>query len=167
LLSGSDGAKPTRPALDIEYRVVEEIVDLVESECLERPILLVAEDIHWADTGSLLALLSLARQIPLAPLCLVVTARPSPPPEAAQLLEDLAASGAHTLRLQPLGQQPLPEGCPSHLNANFSQNPLGFIKNLLNQLIRQNIQRGSHITIQIIEVQLLVSLRVSWHDSKS
>ena len=88
---------------DIQYRVVEEIVDLVETACAVRPVLLVAEDIHWADSASLLTILSIARQLPLAPLLAVVTARPSPlPAEAIRLLDDLAAGGGHTLLLQAL-----------------------------------------------------------------
>ena len=88
---------------DVQYRVVEEIVDLVETSCAERPVLLVAEDLHWADSASLLAILSVARQLPLAALLVVVTARPSPQPsEVVRLLDDLAAAGARTLQLQPL-----------------------------------------------------------------
>src|SRR5262249_14292247 len=84
-------------------RVVEEIVDLVETSCAERPVLLVAEDIHWADSASLLAILSVARQLPLAALLVVVTARPSPlPAEVVRLLDDLSAGGARTLQLRPL-----------------------------------------------------------------
>ncbi len=88
---------------DIQYRVVEEVVDLVETLCAECPALLVAEDIHWADSSSLLTLLSLARQLPLAPLLVVVTARTAPrSTEANTLLDDLTAGGARTLHLQPL-----------------------------------------------------------------
>src|SRR6516162_10191343 len=103
LLAGQDAGAPARAAGGIQYRVVEEIVDLVETSCAERPVLLVAEDIHWADSASLLAILSVARQLPLAPLLAVVTARPAPQPaEVARLLDDLAAGGARTLQLQPL-----------------------------------------------------------------
>ncbi len=88
---------------DLQYRVVEEIVDLVETACAEHPVLLVAEDIHWADTASLLTILSIARRLPLAPLLAVVTTRPSPlPGDVVRLLDDLAAGGGRTLRLQPL-----------------------------------------------------------------
>src|SRR5262249_46554354 len=74
-----------------------------ETSCAERPVLLVAEDIHWADSASLLAILSVARQLPLAALLVVVTARSSPQPaEVVRLLDDLAAGGARTLQLQPL-----------------------------------------------------------------
>ena len=103
LLAGQGAWAPARTAGDIQYRVVEEIVDLVETLCAERPVLLVAEDIHWADSASLLAILSVVRRLPLAALLVVVTARPSPlPAEVARLLDDLAAAGARTVHLQPL-----------------------------------------------------------------
>ncbi len=103
LLAGQGAGLPARPAGDLQFRVVEEIVDLVETLSAERPVLLVAEDIHWADSASLLAILSLTRQLPLAALLVVVTARQSPlPAEVVRLLDDLAAGGARTLRLQPL-----------------------------------------------------------------
>ena len=103
LLAGEGAAAEPPSAGDIQYRVVEEIMDLVETACAERPVLLVAEDLHWADSASLLAILSLARQLSLAPLLVVVTARPSPlPAEVVRLLDDLAEGGARTLRLQPL-----------------------------------------------------------------
>jgi len=103
LLAGQGAGVPARAAGAVQYRVVEEIVDLVETLSAERPVLLVAEDIHWADSASLLAILSVTRQLPLAALLVVVTARPSPlPAEVVRLLDDLAAGGARTLRLQPL-----------------------------------------------------------------
>jgi predicted ATPase len=103
LLAGQGAAVPARTAGDVQYRVVEEIVDLVETSCTERPVLLVAEDIQWADSASLLAILSVARQLPLAALLVVVTARPSSlPAEVVRLLDDLAAGGARTLRLASL-----------------------------------------------------------------
>src|SRR6187402_1557422 len=103
LLAGQGAGVPARPAGDVQYRVVEEIVDLVETLSAERPVLLVAEDIHWADSASLLAILSVTRQLPLAALLVVLTNRPSPlPSEVVRLLDDLTAGGARTLRLQPL-----------------------------------------------------------------
>ncbi len=95
LLAGQGAGAPARAAGDIQYRVVEEIVDLVETACAERPVLLVAEDIHWADSASLLAILSVVRRLPLAALLVVVTARPSPlPAEVLRLLDDLVDGGA-------------------------------------------------------------------------
>ncbi len=103
LLAGRGAAGPARAARDVRYQVVEEIVDLVETSCAEQPLLLVAEDVHWADSASLLAISSLARQLTLSALLVVVTARPAPlSAEAARLLDDLSAAGAHTLQLRPL-----------------------------------------------------------------
>jgi DNA-binding CsgD family transcriptional regulator len=103
LLAGQAAGGPAGAGGDVQYRVVEEVVDLVETSCVECPVLLVAEDIHWADSASLLALLSLVRLLPLAALLVVVTVRPSPlSAEVVRLLDDLASGGAHTLRLEPL-----------------------------------------------------------------
>jgi len=102
LLAGQSAGAPGVVG-DIQYRVVEDMVDLVETACAERPGLLVAEDIHWADTASLLTILSIVRRLPLSPLLTVVTTRPSPlRGEVIRLLDDLAAGGGRTLRLQPL-----------------------------------------------------------------
>ncbi len=102
-LLGGDGSGSPAASGDIRYRVVEEVVDLAESECAERPALLVLEDVHWADSASLLTILSLARQLPLAPLLVVLTTRPSPlSAEVVRLLDDLTDAGATTLQLQPL-----------------------------------------------------------------
>ncbi len=76
----------------------------VETSCTEQPVLLVAEDVHWADTASLSAISSVARQLPLSPVLVVVTARPSPlSTEAARLLDDLSAAGARTLATRAAG----------------------------------------------------------------
>jgi DNA-binding CsgD family transcriptional regulator len=103
LLAGEGAGGPTVAGVDVQYRVVEEIVDLVDRSCAERPVLLVAEDLHWADSASLLAILSVARQLPLAPVLVVVTARPSPlPAEVVRFLDDAAVGGGRTVRLRPL-----------------------------------------------------------------
>jgi DNA-binding CsgD family transcriptional regulator len=102
-LLARDGLGAQQATGDLEYRVLEEVVDLVEASCAEHPALLVAEDIHWADPASLAAMSAVVRRMPFSPVLVVVTARPSPlSPEVAQLLEDLATAGAHTLRLAPL-----------------------------------------------------------------
>lgn len=103
LLAGEGAGVPAVAAGDIQYRAVEEIVDLVQVSCAERPVLLVAEDLHWADSASLLAVLSVARQLSLEPVLVVVTSRPSPlAAEVVRFLDDVAAGGARVLRLRPL-----------------------------------------------------------------
>jgi DNA-binding CsgD family transcriptional regulator len=103
LLAGGSSVSPAPAAGDIQYRVVEKIVDLVEQMCSDSHMMLVAEDVHWADSASLRTILSLVRQLPLASLLVVVTARSSPQPaQLERLVDDLAADGARTLQLRPL-----------------------------------------------------------------
>jgi DNA-binding CsgD family transcriptional regulator/tetratricopeptide (TPR) repeat protein len=103
LLAGEDAASRSAGAGIIQYRVVEEIVELVAMACAERPVLLVAEDLHWADSASLLAILSVVRQLSLEPALVVVTTRPSPlSAEVIRFVDDVAAGGARILRLHPL-----------------------------------------------------------------
>jgi DNA-binding CsgD family transcriptional regulator len=102
-LAGQATQPSTPTAGDVQYQIVEEIVDLVETACAESPVLLVVEDVHWADSASLRVISSLVRQLPLSRLLVVVTARPSPlSTEVVRLLDDLTAVGAHALQLRPL-----------------------------------------------------------------
>lgn len=85
------------------HRVIEDIVDLVDSSAVRGQVLLVTEDLHWADEASLSAISAVTRQLSLSELMVVVTARLGPvSPELAQLFDDLAAAGGRTVRLRPL-----------------------------------------------------------------
>ena len=85
------------------YAVVERFVDIVEDAAARRPVLLVVEDLHWADELSLRAIASLARRIGTLPVGLLATLRPTPrSPALGGTLEVLAGTGAPTLRLDGL-----------------------------------------------------------------
>ena len=97
----SDG--PTSAGADLRFRVVDEIVDLVEGDCSQSPLLLVLEDVHWADTSTLLAVRSMARELVHVPLLLAVSMRPAPRSgDLTQLLDDLLEVGATSISLDPL-----------------------------------------------------------------
>jgi DNA-binding CsgD family transcriptional regulator/tetratricopeptide (TPR) repeat protein len=86
-----------------EFRIVEGLVALVEALSVERPIVLVVEDLQWADPSALLVLHRLGRRVGQLPLLLVGTARPVP--RSAELegcLRGLRAAGAAELALGPL-----------------------------------------------------------------
>ena len=103
LAGDQPGDVPMPAGTDLRYRVVDEIVDLVEAECSQAPLLLVLEDVHWADTSTLLAVRSMARELVHVPLLLAISMRPSPRPgELKQLLEDLLEIGARSISLGPL-----------------------------------------------------------------
>jgi DNA-binding CsgD family transcriptional regulator len=99
LLAGDGDAAPGV----LHYRVVEEVVDLVEASCAERPVLLVAEDVHWADAASLGTISTLVRRLPYSALLVVVSVRPAPlSADVVRFVEDLTEAGASTVRLGPL-----------------------------------------------------------------
>jgi DNA-binding CsgD family transcriptional regulator len=117
-LTGRGADRENGASGDAQYRIVESIVELVDTACAAGPVLVVADDIHWADSASLLALSSLARQLPLAALLVVVTMRTSPMSgEVVRVLADLAATGARSVHLQPLDRESLVELATQELGA--------------------------------------------------
>ncbi len=71
---------------------------LLEGLAATRPVLLVIDDAHWADSASLELISHLARRRPRAPVMLAVGMRPGPAPE--RLRVDLA--DAQRIELRPL-----------------------------------------------------------------
>jgi DNA-binding CsgD family transcriptional regulator len=168
LLAGRDAESPAAAGAGF-YRIVEEIVDLVERSCTERPVLLVAEDVHWADSGSLLAVSSVLRHLPLSALLVVVTTRPSPlSAEAVRLLEDLAAGGVRTIRLGPLTSEDVAElacqvlGAPpgptlTELLAKAGGNPLWAVA-MLRSLADEGLLRRSDGAMEVTSSELPASM---------
>lgn len=74
LLRGEAGAGPFDPVLAASERMLE----LVDRACADRPVVLIVEDLHWADEPSLLVWNRLARSVDQIPLLLVGTCRPVP-----------------------------------------------------------------------------------------
>ncbi|MGH9187515.1 MAG: ATP-binding protein [Acidimicrobiales bacterium] len=73
---GASGTVTSDPGL--QFRAIDAIVDLVETEAIETPAVLVVEDLQWADPSTLLALRALSRRLAFLPFALVATARPVP-----------------------------------------------------------------------------------------
>ncbi len=82
--------------------LVEAFAGIAERTAMHGPTLLVAEDLHWADPSTLVALGTIARRYPDLPLVLVASMRPSSTPDLQRLVDGLARSGATHVRLQPL-----------------------------------------------------------------
>jgi DNA-binding CsgD family transcriptional regulator len=60
---------------DLRYWVVHDLADAIGAAAAETPLVIVLEDIHWADNATLLALRSLATARPDVPVLWVLTAR--------------------------------------------------------------------------------------------
>jgi hypothetical protein len=117
----------------------------------EHPILLLAEDLHWADATTMEFLGQLVRDAPDVPLCVCMTARP-------ELVSSLAPTGTSTIPLGRLdrGQieamlgalvddKALPAAAIAHIADRADGVPL-FIEELLRTMIDAEIlvERGDH-----------------------
>lgn len=80
-----------------------------------RPLLLVLEDLHWAEEATIAALAALLRRIALAPLLVVATFRDNEAPRLhplQRLRRDAAVDVARSLSLRPLALSDLEELAP-------------------------------------------------------
>ncbi|UBU11631.1 ATP-binding protein [Nonomuraea gerenzanensis] len=75
-------------------RLFEEVLLLVERSAARRPLVLVLEDLHWADQASLDLLVFLARNLMAPGVLVVATSR-----------EPLRLPGAEVIRVPPLGRE--------------------------------------------------------------
>ena len=101
---GSDDSSATiATGPGLAYRVVEDIVALMERLAATGPLVLVLDDLQWADTSSLLALHALGRRLRDVPLGMICAYRPSPRSrELARLVEMHLGLGATHLTLARL-----------------------------------------------------------------
>lgn len=80
----------------------------LSSVAASRPTLLLLEDVHWAESGSLRLLEHLVEEIGAVPLCIVVTARHEPRAEGSPVQRCLAAlrrlDGCTPIRLEGLSR---------------------------------------------------------------
>ncbi|TVR75641.1 MAG: hypothetical protein EA415_03310 [Sphaerobacteraceae bacterium] len=135
-------------------------------------LVVIFEDIHWADTASLELLRYFARQVAAVPMLLVVTFREQAPESSdhlATLIPDLVReSRAHRFELRPLDQSQVqtfvetqqlhdhltPAGVPSlveYLHTRSEGNPF-FMTELLRDLIRE----GDVARVDVLPVPSLV-----------
>ena len=84
---------------DLRYWVVHDLADAIHAAAAQTPLVILLEDIHWADNGTLLALRSLAVRQDAAVLW-VLTARPGAgEPAMQETMSVLQRANASFLRL--------------------------------------------------------------------
>jgi DNA-binding CsgD family transcriptional regulator len=87
----------------LEYRLVDQLVEWVERRALEGPVVVLLEDLQWADPGTVVALRALGRRLGHLPVGLLGTLRPWPrSPELEKLIRAWQADGMLHLALAPL-----------------------------------------------------------------
>jgi DNA-binding CsgD family transcriptional regulator len=83
---------------------VEWLLAGVDRLCAESPVVLVAEDLQWADEASLLVWLRLCRAVSQLPLLLAGSFRPGPGADVARLRRGVSERGGVVLDLGPLAE---------------------------------------------------------------
>lgn len=83
---------------DLRHQVIDGLCSLVEQLSLAGPVLLVLDDVHWADASTLLALRSIARRVEGYRLLVAVAGRPNPTEREWSALANAAWT---TVRLSP------------------------------------------------------------------
>ncbi|BCY07218.1 BTAD domain-containing putative transcriptional regulator [Actinoplanes sp. L3-i22] len=106
--AGARADWPIGPSIDTgtRFRLFEQVAALVAGASAERPIMIVVDDLHWADVASLDLFGHLAAELPSGTV-LVGALRDHAPEPAPGLLRVLAAAarrpGHRRIRLGPLG----------------------------------------------------------------
>lgn len=89
------------------FRVRAEVVDRIRSTASRRPLLLVMEDLHWADAASLAVLRLLVQSMDADPLMVVATWRSASSADLGAVAEAFAR--CHAVRIELDGLDPAPE----------------------------------------------------------
>jgi len=91
---------------EAEVAAVERVVGLIDQLCTQGPLVLVLDDMQWADEASLLVCHRLVRLVRRAPLLVLASARPVPRREP---VERVRAAFGEPVRLGPLDQDEVAE----------------------------------------------------------
>lgn len=89
---------------DLTSALADLAVGLIEEVATPEPVLLILEDLHWADPVTVLTLRLAAARLRELPVTIVVTLRPGQGRDpVAAFVDDLLERGASPMRLGPLG----------------------------------------------------------------
>ena len=86
---------------DERYRIHRAVRELIERLTATKPLVLLLDDFHWADSGSVELLGALLRQPPDAAVLIAVAVRPRQMPERLSAMLERAHRLTNTLRLEP------------------------------------------------------------------
>jgi DNA-binding CsgD family transcriptional regulator len=106
MLRGEAGA--TDRGADVTTAIAEQLLALLTDECAQQPVILVIDDLQWADPASVMLWGRLARLAPQAALLLVGIMRPVPQRDDLQMLRRAQNDATH-LELAPLAEPAVAE----------------------------------------------------------
>ncbi|HEV7853919.1 MAG TPA: AAA family ATPase, partial [Mycobacterium sp.] len=112
-------------SVDLRYWVVRDLADAIHDAAAQTPLAIVLEDIHWADTGTLLALRSLATARPDVAVLWVLTARTGAGgPLLQETLSVLQRADAAVLRVAPMSPDAVADVVQDAVRANADESLL-------------------------------------------
>src|SRR6201997_677217 len=112
-------------SVDLRYWVVHDLGDAIRAAAAENPLVIVLEDIHWADDGTLLALRSLATAQPDVPVLWVLTARTGAGgPAVQETLSVLQRADAAVVRLAAMQPDAVADMVHDAVRANADESLL-------------------------------------------
>jgi DNA-binding CsgD family transcriptional regulator len=104
------GVAGTLGSNDTGFLVVESFVDVVEDALSSGPVMMIVEDVHWADRLSLRGIAAVVRRHAALPIGIVATLRPAPRSRASiALLEVCRANDAVETYLEGLAPEAVTE----------------------------------------------------------
>jgi DNA-binding CsgD family transcriptional regulator len=110
---------------DLPYWVVHDLADAIRAAAAQTPLAIVLEDIHWADTGTLSALRSLATARSDVAVLWVLTARTGAGgPLLHETLSVLQRAGATVLRVAAMSPDAVAEMVSDAVRANADESLL-------------------------------------------
>ncbi|MGW6277827.1 helix-turn-helix transcriptional regulator [Kribbella sp. NPDC055071] len=95
--------KEVYAAPEQRFWLLHEIQTLLEQVAKSAPVLIVLDDVHWADSGTAAALRYLPARVAAVPIAWILTLRPGQGSEPIRsAVASLVDAGANTLELEPL-----------------------------------------------------------------
>ena len=176
LLAAGDasGAGPITVTSDpgLQFRTVDAFADLAEELALAGPLVIGADDLHWADPSSLLTLGALAARLRYLPAAIIGCFRPAPrAAELDRLAGALETAGGRRLSLRELDERAVTELVAETLGAapgrrllagisGAAGNPL-FVTELLGALAQEQTIEIAGGQAEVSDLTLPPTLRLT------
>jgi DNA-binding CsgD family transcriptional regulator len=156
----------------LQFRVVDAFADLAEELALDGPLVIGADDLHWADPSSLVTLGALAARLGGLPAAIIGCFRPAPVVTGLErLARGLEAAGGRRLSLRGLDGRAVTELVAAALGAAPGQrlqagisgaagNPL-FVTELLGALAREQMITITGGEAEVADLRMPPALRLT------
>ena len=156
----------------LQFRAVDAFADLAEELALDGPLVLGADDLHWADPSSLVTLGALAARLDGLPVAIIGCFRPAPAVAGLERLASaLEAAGGRRLSLRELDGRAVAELVADAIGAapgrrllagiaGAAGNPL-FVTELLGALAQEQMIRIADGLAEVADLTLPPTLRLT------